>query len=110
MLTRRVGRFGKELTVSLVQDQSYKTSIDALTGEILLPDGYELAYYTLRRAHDGHLQSFLPVNTGAPSVQAVPIDAQLSDIQALEGLQANQEGPESGSLVPICSSNHVPNE
>lgn len=78
--------------------------------EILFPDGYELAYYTLRRVHDGHLQSFLPVNTGATSVQAVLIDAQLSDIQALEGLQANQEGPESGSLVPVCSSNHVPNE
>ena len=74
----------------------------------MLPDGYELAHYTLRRINDGHLQSYLPINASATPVQATPIAAQISDLQPQGALQANQETPLAGSMSPLTSTNQSP--
>lgn len=59
--------------------------ITASTKEIFLPDGYELAHYTLRRVRDGHLQSYLIDNNTAKIVQTMPTAAQPSGVQTQEG-------------------------
>lgn len=90
----------KGLTLNLVQDQSYTPMNEASTTRIVLPDGYELAHYTLRRVHDGHLQTYSAVNGSATPVQAIPIDAQPSEIQLQGFRQAKNSCADSDSLSP----------
>ena len=60
--------------------QSHMSAIKSSRREIVIPDGYELAGYTLQRVDDGHLQHYLPVDVSATPVQAIPLAGYLSDI------------------------------
>ena len=42
------------LTVSVMQDNPQTGSTKILTREICFDEGHELAFFTLRRVHDGH--------------------------------------------------------
>lgn len=101
-----------ELTISVVQDGSQSESIKILAREISFDPGYELAFFTLRRVHDGHLQSYMPINSSDLQVRSIPIAAQLSRIEALEkpteDHQPDQNGTESESLSPHLSLDNPP--
>lgn len=102
----------RELTISVVQDGSQSESVKIITREISFDPGYELAFFTLRRVHDGHLQSYMPLNASDLQVRSIPIAAQLSGIEALEkpteDHRADQSGTASGSLSPHPSSDSPP--
>ena len=62
------------LTTSVGQNHSQSGSTERMIREIPLKEGYELAFYTLRRLHDGHLEYFMvPLNSNDEHVQAIPI-------------------------------------
>lgn len=94
-----------------MQDQSYVSNLSATATEILLPNGYELAYYTLRRGRDGHLQCYQPINASAihgPPVQAIPIAAPGSDIHAQGSHQHFQDSSNSNPWPRSSSTHHSP--
>lgn len=104
MLTKRVNVCEQGLTIGVVQNRSETAATEYSIEEILLPDGYELAHYTLRRVYDGHLQSYLSVNTSVTPVQTIPMPAQLSETPA-QDLQGNSNNQSSTFSLPIRSSN-----
>ena len=63
---------GKKLTVRVEQDLSGKAFDEALPEGVAIPDGYELACYTVRRARDGYLQSYAIDNGVAVRVPVIP--------------------------------------
>lgn len=99
-----------ELTISVVQDASHIASFQTSKTEIILPDGYELAHYTLRRVHDGYLQSYLPADASTLPVHGIPIAAQISDVQVPRDLQSYESGPDSDLRLPIRSSLQGPSQ
>ena len=62
----------ERLTVVDEQNSLLAPFIEKLMREIILPEGFVLVTNTLRRLHDGHLQSFEPVNANTRRVQLVP--------------------------------------
>ena len=66
--------FKEALTTSVVQDRSQSGSTERMIREIPVPEGYELAFYTLRKLDGGHLEYFMiPPNSNDEHVQAMPI-------------------------------------
>ena len=62
------------LTTSVLQDHSQSGPTKRMIREIPLQEGYELAFYTLRRLDDGHLEYFMiPENSNDERVHAIPI-------------------------------------
>ena len=62
------------LTTGAVQGQSQSGSTERMIREIPLQEGYELAFYTLRRLDDGQLHYFMiPQGSNDEHVQAIPI-------------------------------------
>lgn len=102
----------RELTISVKQDGSQSGSVQILTREISFDPGHELAFFTLRRIHDGHLQSYMPLNSSELQVRSIPIAAQLSGIEVLEkpteDHREDQSGTASASLSPHPSSDNPP--
>ena len=102
----------EELTVSAVQDHSRPESAETPTKEIDIPDGHELAFYTLRSLHNGHLQSYRIVSASARPVQAVPIAAQLLGVelseQPREDHQINQSKLDTDSSSLSLSTDNSP--
>ena len=96
----------KELTVSVMQDQSLPAEIEGSTTDIHLPEGFELADYTLRRVHDGQLQTYVLDNDHSRLVQAVPISAQPSVTQMEGDDQIDQSDPGSDSSTPVPATNN----
>lgn len=88
---------------SVVQDSSYTKNS---TREIFLPDGYELAHYTLRRVCDGHLQSYLMDNNTGRVVQATPMAAHSSGVQLQEDHGLGQSNQDLGLSPQVSSTNH----
>lgn len=98
--------------MSVVQDESPPFAIDILTREISFNEGYELAFFTLKRLHDGHLQSYMPVNARDLQVRFVPVETQLSELEQLEKLpedfRADQNNAASHSSSSYQSSGNPP--
>ena len=62
------------LTTSVAQNHSPSRPTERMIREIPVQEGYELAFYTLRRLDDGHLQYFMvPASSNDEHVQAIPI-------------------------------------
>ena len=62
------------LTTSVAQNHSQFGPTERMIREIPLQEGYELAFYTLRRQVDGHLQHFmLPLDSNDEHVWAIPV-------------------------------------
>ncbi|CAD6585855.1 MAG: hypothetical protein ASARMPREDX12_002138 [Alectoria sarmentosa] len=85
-------------------DAFHTSSFQTSKKEIILPDGYELAHYTLRRVHDGYLQSYLPADASASPVHGIPIAAQISDVRVPRDLQSLESDPDFDLQLPIRSS------
>ena len=102
----------EELIVSARQDRSRPESAETPTKEIDIPDGYELAFYTLRSLHNGHLQSYKLVSAGGRPVQAVPIAAQLLGVelseQSREDHQTNQSKLDTDSSSLSLTTDNSP--
>ena len=92
MLAERVDVSEQELIVSVVQNRFGTEDTEYSIHEILLPDGYELAHYTLRRVYDGHLQSYSPLGASVPPMQT-PVQPAISTNQS------------STLVLPIRSNN-----
>ena len=81
----------KELIMSVMKEQYQSISPGKLAREVPFPNGFELAFYTVRSLHDGQLLSFqLPVNSNDDYVQAVPIASELLGIELLQKPQEDQ--------------------
>lgn len=63
------------------------------TSEIVIPDGYELAHYTLRHKCDGHMQTYTAVDLKTVPVQAVPVPNAQSNLKS-----------DSSSPTPLISN------
>ena len=64
----------KALTTSVAQNLPQSAPTERMIREIPLPEGYELAFYTLRKLDDGQLQYFMvPDSSNDEHVQAIPI-------------------------------------
>ena len=62
------------LTTSVAQNHSQSGPSERMIREIPLQEGYELAFFTLRRLEDGRLQSYMvPLSSNDEHVQAIPI-------------------------------------
>ena len=62
------------LTTSFAQNHSQHDSTERQIREIPLQEGYELAFYTLRRLHDGQLLYYMvPASSNDEHVNAIPI-------------------------------------
>ena len=102
---KRVKGLAKELTVSVMQDESLLADTEGSTREIYIPEGYELAHFTLRRVHDGHLQTFSLDNNTARLMQAVPTPAQPPVTQTEENDQSDS-GSDSSTPTP-ATGQHI---
>ena len=62
------------LTIGVAQNRPQVDSTERMVREIQVPEGYELAFYTLRRLHDGQFEYFMvPVGSNHERVLAIPI-------------------------------------
>lgn len=99
--------FESELIVSVVQESSYVAVLSPAMTEITIPEGYELVSYTLRSKHDGHLQSYQPVDvqhfhTGP--LLATPTETLNIGSSAQRSHQNVQGRLSSDSLTPTPST------
>ena len=67
----------EEALTSVAQNRTGSSPSERMIREIPLQEGYELAFFTLRRLEDGQLQSFMvPASSNDEHVQAVPIPSK----------------------------------
>ena len=64
----------EEALITVAQNRTRSGRSETMVREIPLQEGYELAFFTLRRLEDGQLKSFMiPANSNDEHVQAIPI-------------------------------------